>query len=287
MSKTSSDRLKLALQALNSINDCLDQTSETLSTTLEMAMVGELPTQSGLTFLEVKNHTLEQYLMDLQFLMLSKCEESTVLRPSIVERLTESRVVLEKLRPIETKLRFQIDKTIKSSVVTDDGEAKLLQYKPRLENLNIQIEKDDKAESEVDEKKSKRSRDSKQNIYRPPKLLPMPYEEEDIDKPQKRVDARKKEISARMVQELKEDLLDVPIEITEGSLAMKMQNKQEKKRINFEESNYTRIPVTKKDKQKRAMSRNANTLDSEFRDIGSRQALSKKKGKKIKRKGRK
>lgn len=297
MSETSPDHLKSALEALNSINHSLDRTSEALEATIETVKAGELPTEHGLTFLEVKYHLLDQYLMDLQYMMLSKCQEASAIRPSVVERLIESRVMLEKLRPVETKLKFQIDKTIKSSVITDNGEANLLQYRPRLENLRTQPDKEeedndddsDDGQPGPGQKKPRMDRDPKKNIYRPPKLLAMPYEEDDVDKPKKRAEARKKAISARMVQELKEELLDTPAEITEGSMAIKTLNKEEKARTNYEESYYTRIPITKKDKKRRAQALNRNELDFEFRDIGSNKnsGSSKKRGKKRVHKRRK
>lgn len=290
-----------ALQALASINEGLDLTSDALKTTTEMVKDGELPTQHGLSFLDVKNHALEQYLLDLQFLMLSKCQEASACRPSTVERLIETRVLLEKLRPIETKLRFQIDKTIKSSVAVADNstETGLLQYKPRLDAMKFaEDEANDDDDEEIDSddadgtpkvKKVKKDGASKKNIYRPPKILSMPYEEEgDIDKPIKRKEVQRRAVSSRILAEMKEDLLDVPAEIRQGSMAQQVLNKSDRERLSYEESNYMRIPITKQDKKQRAMAMRSGSLAYAFGDItGSKKSGTKKSGGGKKSKGKK
>ncbi|KAG8148049.1 hypothetical protein E2320_022753 [Naja naja] len=57
--------------------------------------------EQGLSFLEVKDHLLLLYIQDLSHLMLEK---------------TSGRSVLEKMRPIEQKLKYQVDKLVKAVV---------------------------------------------------------------------------------------------------------------------------------------------------------------------------
>jgi U3 small nucleolar ribonucleoprotein protein LCP5 len=43
----------------------------------------------------------------------------------VVEHLIELRIVLEKLKPLEQKLKYQIDKLIRATIINDDDDVKL------------------------------------------------------------------------------------------------------------------------------------------------------------------
>ena len=103
----------------------------------------------GLSFLEMKCHLLLKYLINLSYIILLKLEGESLMDQATVERLVEIRTVLEKIRPIDKKLKYQIDKLIKMANESNlsKGEKHPLSYKPSLENL---VSKED-ADSEVDE----------------------------------------------------------------------------------------------------------------------------------------
>lgn len=53
-----------------------------------------------------------------------------------------------------------------------------------------------------------------------------------------------------MIQDLQEELLDAPIEVSSGSHAQQMFSKQQKEKQEYEETYLTRLPVTKADKRR-------------------------------------
>ncbi|KAK2499909.1 hypothetical protein MC885_019444 [Smutsia gigantea] len=72
--------------------------------------------EQGLSLLEVKDQLLLMYLMDLSHLILDKASGGSLQGHAAVLRLVEIRTVLEKLRPLDQKLKYQIDKLVKTAV---------------------------------------------------------------------------------------------------------------------------------------------------------------------------
>ncbi|KAL2177804.1 uncharacterized protein P884DRAFT_259443 [Thermothelomyces heterothallicus CBS 202.75] len=111
----------------------LDSLTKSISSTLEVAPKIaniELP-KDGISLLDVKNELLLSYLQNLVFLILLKLRqaksrdaksdtEGQSLDDLVVSKLVELRLYLEKgTRPLEDKLRFQIDKVLRAA---DDAE---------------------------------------------------------------------------------------------------------------------------------------------------------------------
>lgn len=75
-----------------------------------------LPMDKGISLLSLKLHLFLSYLHNLALLILVKVHGESISEGKyafIVERLVELRVILEKaIQPIETKLKYQIDKII-------------------------------------------------------------------------------------------------------------------------------------------------------------------------------
>merc|ERR1711936_1567391 len=69
-------------------------------------------TSQGLSFLDLKNDLMMDYNLNLIYLMYKKSLEGKIEADSAVERLCYLRTVLEKIRPIEHKLKYQIDKCV-------------------------------------------------------------------------------------------------------------------------------------------------------------------------------
>lgn len=108
----------------------LDSLTRSLSSTLEAApKLGnvELP-KDGISLLDVKNELLLSYLQNLVFLILLKLRRAKSrasdanktdgqnLGELVVAKLVELRLYLEKgARPLEDKLRFQIDKVLRAA----------------------------------------------------------------------------------------------------------------------------------------------------------------------------
>merc|ERR1712142_1286580 len=117
--------------------------------------------EHGLSFLEMKCHLFLEYLINVTYSMLLKLDGKPICGEPCIEHLVEIRTVLSKIKPIEKKLKYQIDKLVKMS--SGDGkslEQHALSFKPNLENL---VGKDE--DSEEDENKEQ----EKSDVYVPPK----------------------------------------------------------------------------------------------------------------------
>merc|ERR1719422_384978 len=66
----------------------------------------------GIDFLDIKNGLLAEYNTNLAYLVMKKTRGELIEGDKVVERLCYLRTMLEKIRPIEHKLKFQIDKYV-------------------------------------------------------------------------------------------------------------------------------------------------------------------------------
>lgn len=80
----------------------------------------ELHTFQGISLLEVKFHMLLNYLISLGYTALLKVAGKPLGESDVISSLIESRTVLEKLRPLELKLKYQIEKLVKQASLTQD-----------------------------------------------------------------------------------------------------------------------------------------------------------------------
>lgn len=219
--------------------------------------------------------------------------------PSI-DRLIEIRTVLEKIRPIDHKLRYQIDKLVKTAVTGTTNASDPLNFKAKPGSLMTQNESDesesdsdDEPSNVVQKKKSKNDNlDETEEIakYVPPKLTSMPYDADETaaDKQEKLRDrARKRAINSTLIDEWKEEFLDTPVEITGGSRAQQMISKAMRERERYEEDNFTRLPMTKADKHRQKRLSTMGTLGDELTGYGNSNASKKRKGGAKKKGGKK
>ncbi|WAR12640.1 NGDN-like protein [Mya arenaria] len=83
----------------------------------------------GISFLEVKYQLLLSYLVNLTYLLLQKARGQSINGDRAVLRLVEIRTVLEKMRPIDQKLKYQVDKVVR--LAATDGDETMLEKKQR------------------------------------------------------------------------------------------------------------------------------------------------------------
>jgi U3 small nucleolar ribonucleoprotein protein LCP5 len=119
----------------------------------------------GNSLLDLKNKLLVQYLHNLSYFVLLKINGQKIDGQQCIQRLAELRCVFEKIRPIEAKLKYQIDKYIKLAENKMQDANDPLNFKPTTEDFESENEKEED-ESEDDENKE-------DGIYRPPKLAPV------------------------------------------------------------------------------------------------------------------
>lgn len=89
-----------------------------------------LPPIDGISLLDIKNDLLLSYLQNLAFLAILKLRdggdsETSNIGSQVVKKLVELRVYLERgVRPLENKLKYQIDKVIRAA---DDADRRVAQ----------------------------------------------------------------------------------------------------------------------------------------------------------------
>ena len=89
----------------------------------------------GMAFLEVKGQLLLNYLTYLAFFVLLKSEGRETRNHAVVTRLAHIKLLLEKLRPLDKKLEYQVTKALRMAVAdapSSTANPDNLQFKPRL-----------------------------------------------------------------------------------------------------------------------------------------------------------
>ena len=225
----------------------------------------EHPTQNGLSFLEVKNHVMLDYLSNLTLLMLKKCSGKSIKDSKAIERICQDRTILEKMRPIEKKLKYQIDKSIK---VAESGKLSAddpLNFKPNLSALKDTLDSDDEEEETEEGETSEKSNKK----YVPPKNVPAFVDDAETLEKAEEERVKKRSLSKSIMEDLRRQHLDLPEEEHSHVDTMKAkQIAQMKERIRYEEDNYTRLPLTKKDKHKRRQISTMGSLGDELTNFG-------------------
>jgi len=223
-------------------------------------------TSQGVSLLQLKNQTLVQYLLSLSVLMLNKVEGKEEIDeavwPSIVARTT-----IERIRPLEQKIQYQIDKLLKSSTNTE------LSYKPDLDELESSGEE----EGGEDEK------------YRAPRVAATHYHEP-VSKQMKKKGEETVKLGRGILQELQSEMSSTPAQVSHAN--PHKQDKRSRDRQEYEEEHFVRMTNSKQDKKKQRVSSGFNSImnfdDEEMirsaeKERGGGGGLKKGKGKKGKK----
>ena len=72
-----------------------------------------------MSYLEIKFHLLLQYCIDIAFYLLLKVQGRSVKDHPCIKQLVQIRTIIEKLRPIDKRLKYQIDKMIKMTAASN------------------------------------------------------------------------------------------------------------------------------------------------------------------------
>ncbi|XP_034176307.2 neuroguidin isoform X3 [Osmia lignaria lignaria] len=274
--------LPQAFRLLGEMNANVLQVNQLVDNMLIRVKNGEISTDKGLSFLEMKYHMLLSYLINLTYVVLRKCSGERIEGDSSIDRLIEIRTVLEKIRPIDHKLKYQIDKLVKTAVTGTINSDDPTNFKANPDAFDTNDEESDSDQGDADEGfKSTQSR--KSNVYVPPKLAAVHYDGDEtvadkIRKAGERV--RRRAVSGAVLRELKEEYLDAPIEDTHG-LGEKQTSlgRENKRKIEYEENYMTRLPVTKQEKHRRRQMTTVGTLGEEITSFGESSFVSAKKRK--------
>ena len=92
----------------------------------------EVQTKHGMSYLEMKYNLLLMYCNLLNFYILLRLEGKPISNHPVLKRLIHFKLLLEKLRPLDQKMNYQVEKMMKLSVM-GDIQADKLKFKPNMD----------------------------------------------------------------------------------------------------------------------------------------------------------
>ena len=168
--------LPQAFRLLGEMNANVVQVNQLVDNMLIRVKNGEISTDKGLSFLEMKYHMLLSYLINLTYVVLRKCSGERIEGDPSIDRLVEIRTVLEKIRPIDNKLKYQIDKLVKTAVTGTTGNSDPSHFRANPDALMGKLDgSDEESDSEDDDNEDKSKQSRKTGVYVPPKLAAVHY----------------------------------------------------------------------------------------------------------------
>jgi U3 small nucleolar RNA-associated protein 3 len=227
---------------------------------------GELPTASGVSYLEVKLQLLLSYCTNVAFYLLLKAEGRSVKSHPVIEQLVELRTLMEKLRPLDAKLKYQMDKLLKTPLAGGGG-ADALRFKPNPDALLA--DGGGGGEDDGGGGGARGAAGEGGDVYRPPRITSMPFEDREEAKARRARERRAlKAKKSEIVQALREEFDDSPLEMPNIGSAAQYRDKEEDHRTRFEEENFVRVAVSKKERGRLAKLRQGEAAFETFEDFG-------------------
>merc|ERR1719315_622448 len=131
-------------------------------------------TSQGISFLDLKNGLLLEYNTNLTYLMLKKTRGESIEEEKAVERLCYLRTVMEKIRPIEHKLKYQIDKCVKIAETGHVSKDDPSRFKANPESLASKLAEDVSDDDSGDE--DEEEKDNSKQKYVAPRNVPQHFD---------------------------------------------------------------------------------------------------------------
>ncbi|KAJ1704145.1 hypothetical protein LUZ63_003924 [Rhynchospora breviuscula] len=231
----------------------------------------KLRTAEGISYLEAKHLLLLSYCQSIVYYLLRKAKGLSIEGHPVVRNLVEIRLFLEKIRPIDKKLDYQIQKLTKAA---EGGPAPdKIMISDKKEQNGSQTEEDPlKFRPNPDMLVSKTApEEGAGGVYRPPKFAPTAMDDDDkISKKEKQALRREKALLQQskqnsFVNELMTNFEDRPEEVREivgaesRELTRYLAKREAKERQ--EEELFTRAPITRREKKlEKHMTKSRNGL---------------------------
>ncbi|XP_037091584.1 neuroguidin-like isoform X2 [Pollicipes pollicipes] len=253
----SSADMARAKTLLDDLSDGIGKTSSLVAALTAKVKDGQLDTAHGLSFLEMKNYLLLSYLADLTQVMSLKLRGRSIAGDASVDRLVELRTVLERIRPIDQKLRYQVDKLVRIATTGQLGEGDPLRFKPQPGNLASRLDDEAGSGSDSDEPAAGAGRQKSDGaaLYVPPRIAAVPYDGDETAESRRErrlAAARRRALSSSVMQELGRQYLDTPEEVHDLSDTYRNRStREEAERTKYEEDFMVRLPETKQDQRRR------------------------------------
>ena len=259
------------IDMLGDFGDKMGEVTAVLEPLLQRVERGGAPTAGGLSYLEVKHQLLLNYCINVVFYLLLKARGVSVASHPVVAQLVELRTTMEKLRPLDAKLKYQVDKLLKAAARAEangggGGEGMAfaeddpMSFKP---NPNALVSRDGGGGEDDDEAEDD---DDDNQVYQVPKMAAVHYAETEraSERAEKEARRRKKRMEkSAMLRDMREELSDAPKSVAKNDLRDARVDAEEREKQKFEEDRFIRLVPTRKEKQrKKKMERDAFKMDS-------------------------
>ncbi|XP_057977528.1 uncharacterized protein LOC131164401 isoform X2 [Malania oleifera] len=238
---------------LKEMKEGLDVVRSKVQALTSKVKADQFPTADGVSYLEAKHLLLLNYCQSVVYYLLRKARGLSIEGHPVIRSLVEIRLFLEKIRPIDKKFQYQIQKLTKVTEKENLNEKQtdaaqktedLLKYRPNPDMLVS---------------KSNMTSEDGSGVYRPPKFAPTTMEEDKMSK-QERNALRKEKHALRQakqsayVRELVDTIEGKPEEVREivGHESREFTRFKEKmeERARQEEELFNRAPLTRMEKKK-------------------------------------
>ncbi|XP_017287810.2 neuroguidin [Kryptolebias marmoratus] len=248
--------LPKAVQLLNNLTEQVASVTSHVRELLAKVKDGAFKTSKGLSFLDLRYHLLLFYLQDLTHLISIKTRGGRIRESAALTRVVTVRTILEKMRPLDHKLKYQIDKLVRTAVTGTLAENDPLQLRPNPENLVSKLSEseseDEAGRKDASEKKAAHSSGKK---YVPPKIAPVHYDGDVTEADRKKAQTerqRRAALRSSVIQELRQQYSDAPEEIRDRrDFQSEWESREELHRKNYEESMMVRLSDPKRQKNAR------------------------------------
>ena len=266
---------KQEMAAPTSLPTLLDSLQASLSdvTTSVPDPASLIPAQHGISLLDTKNELFLSYLQNLVFLIVLKIRNlsnpidpsSDQLKEDVTRKLVELRIYLERgLRPLEGKLKYQLDKLLAAASEADAAKESARKRKSedgtKEDDFGSNYEETPPQISELSYRPNPAAfirpavsaRDvhaESDGIYRPPRIAPTALPT--TDRNTQRLKRPRK--SAMVDDFIREELTDAPLaepSIGAGSGLRGKEREKDEERRAYEEQRLVRLPDEKKRKRR-------------------------------------
>ncbi|XP_018019859.1 neuroguidin [Hyalella azteca] len=247
-----------ASKLLNEMAKNLDSVTNSVNVLIEAVKNNEYDSKEGLSLLDLKNHTFMSYMSNLMFTTLLKLSGKSLNGSPVVDRLIEERIVIERLRPYETKLKHQIEKYLKADGEgAADGSTEAANEAKGLTVDDFTAGDTDKEDEEQEDDENLSSRglpipgaapeDDSIRAYKVPRVSQNKFSDGRDDE-EKVAEARRRLLNSAMMQDaLYEHRLE-PDVIEHSNALQRKASKRRAEITKYEEENLTRLRLSKKEK---------------------------------------
>eukprot|EP00850_Spirogloea_muscicola_P004008 SM000017S02748 [mRNA] locus=s17:60963:65774:+ [translate_table: standard] len=240
---------------LGELRESLDELRTRVQPLLERVRNGEHATAGGLGYLDAKRLLLLAYCQCIVFYLLLKSEGRSVRDHPVISRLVELRLFLEKTRPIDKRLQYQVERLLQAAKAEDGHGA----TRPTPEDDELQFRAHpDLLVSKIDQAATEENG----GVYKPPMMASAMMGDEDGPgrardrRAQTRMEREDRRRAARSsyVQELAEELEGRPEEVRPLVGAEDRQRQREldrlQQRAEAEVDMFARVPLSREERRR-------------------------------------